>query len=46
MPGVYVAYRRYYRGEGGWLMLTHGPLLDLLRKYLPCLGTKEFYELM
>jgi hypothetical protein len=44
--GEYRAYRRHYRGEGGWWVLSHGPLLVLLRKYLPHLGTETSFELM
>jgi hypothetical protein len=46
VPGVYLAYRRHYSGESGWWMLSHGPLLKLLRRYLPHLGTEKFFELL
>ncbi len=46
VPDVYLAFRRSYSLESGWWMLSHGPLLELLRKYLPHLGTEKFFELL
>lgn len=43
-PGVYGAYRMSYRGRGGWLELTAGPLARLARKYVRLLGTDELFE--
>ncbi len=45
-PGVYVAYRRFYSGMGGWHMLTIGPLGKLLKAYVGAIGTDEFFKLM
>lgn len=44
-PGEYVAYRRFYSGEGGWLLLSAGTIEPLLRTYLPSVATERFFEL-
>lgn len=44
-PGEYVAYRRLYSGEGGWLLLSTGTIETLLRAYLPSVATERFFEL-
>lgn len=43
--GHYMAFRMSYRGDGGWLPLSHGRLPTLLKKYLRHIGTDEFFEL-
>ncbi|MCP3963723.1 MAG: hypothetical protein GY719_38295 [bacterium] len=43
--GHYMASRMSYRGDGGWLPLSHGRLATLLKKYLRHIGTDEFFEL-
>ncbi len=43
--GHYMASRMSYRGDGGWLPLSHGRLATLLRKYIRHIGTDEFFEL-
>lgn len=43
-PGVYIASRMSYRGEGGWLDLQAGPLNRLARQYIHLLGTDELFE--
>lgn len=45
MPGEYVAHRRFYSGEGCWLLLSSGTLETLLRTYLPLVATERFFEL-
>jgi hypothetical protein len=45
VPRSYVAFRMCYSGEGGWLMLSAGPLDELLRRYVPLVGTEAFFEL-
>ena len=43
-PGVYLASRMSYRGQGGWLDLRAGPLTRLARQYIRLLGTDELFE--
>ena len=45
-PHSYVAYRMSYRGEGGWLHLSTGPLSVLVRSYVRHIGTDRFFELL
>jgi hypothetical protein len=45
-PHSYVAYRMSYRGEGGWLHLSTGPLSVLVRSYVRHIGTDKFFELL
>ena len=45
-PGIYIASRMSYRGQGGWLDLRTGPLARLARKYIRLLGTDELFEEM
>lgn len=43
----YVAYRMTYRGRGGWSWpLATGRLQDLVKKFLPSVGTEKFFDLM
>ncbi len=44
-PGEYLAYRRFYRGDGGWLLLSAGSLKELCRAYIAAIGTDQFFEL-
>jgi len=44
-PGEYLAYRRFYRGDGGWLLLSGGSLKELCRAYTAAIGTDQFFEL-
>jgi hypothetical protein len=42
----YSVYRMTYRGGGGWSWpLASGSLHELLRQFLGCVGTDEFFEL-
>lgn len=43
-PGIYIASRMSYRGQGGWLDLRTGPLARLARQYICLLGTDELFE--
>ena len=43
--GQYLAFRRTYRGEGGWLPLSHGPLATIVGKYVHHIGRESFFEL-
>ena len=44
--GEYALHRMTYRGRGGWSWpLAHGELAGLLRKYVPLIGTDEFFDL-
>lgn len=43
-PGIYIASRMSYRGQGGWLDLRIGPLARLARKYIRLLGTDDLFE--
>jgi len=45
-PGIYIASRMSYRGQGGWLDLRAGPLARLTRQYIRLLGTDELFEEM
>ncbi|GEM_PF-567421 len=43
----YWVHRMTYRGDGGWSWpLATGPLSKLLKRFLGCVGTDEFFELM
>jgi hypothetical protein len=42
----YLAYRRTYRGDGGWFPLSHGPLHSLVKQYVHHIGRESFFELM
>ena len=43
----YVVYRMTYRGRGGWSWpLGTGKLENLVKKFLPAVGTEKFFELM
>jgi hypothetical protein len=45
-PGEYAVQRMRYRGEGGWSYpLAHGPLVKLVRNFVPRVGTQRFFEL-
>jgi glycine cleavage system aminomethyltransferase T len=41
----YVVSRMTYRGEGGWMELSVGPLAQLAARFIPHLGRDSFYEL-
>jgi len=42
----YSVFRMTYRGHGGWSYpLSSGPLLALARKFLPAVGTEDFFDL-
>lgn len=46
-PDLYEVRRMTYRGEGGWSWpLAHGPLATLARRFLPVVGTEQFFELL
>jgi hypothetical protein len=48
-PGgdTYDVFRMTYRGHGGWSYpLTSGRLAALVRRFVPKVGTEEFFELM
>lgn len=45
VPQEYLVYRRFYRGEGGWLLLSSGPLQKLLQQFVAAIGTDHFFEL-
>ncbi|NDC24644.1 MAG: hypothetical protein EBZ49_11040 [Proteobacteria bacterium] len=38
--------RRYYSGEGGWIILSAGKLADLASHYISHIGKESFFELM
>lgn len=43
----YWAHRMTFRGDGGWSWpLATGSLRKLLKRFLGCVGTDEFFELM
>ena len=42
----YVVSRMIYRGDGGWMSLSIGPLEDLVRRMLPHIGRESFFELL
>ena len=43
----YTVHRMTYRGDGGWSWpLGSGPLYKLLERFLGCVGTDEFFELL
>jgi hypothetical protein len=45
--GGYWVHRMTYRGDGGWSWpLATGALRRLLKRFLGCVGTDEFFELM
>ncbi|MBI2392025.1 MAG: hypothetical protein HYV09_20705 [Deltaproteobacteria bacterium] len=44
--GEYLAHRRSYRGDGGWLALSHGSLDSLVKKYVRHIARESFFELM
>ena len=44
---TYSVHRMTYRGNGGWSWpLASGSLHELLRRFLACVGTDEFFELL
>jgi hypothetical protein len=43
----YAVFRMTYRGRGGWSYpLAAGKLQDLVKKFLPVVGTERFFDLM
>jgi hypothetical protein len=43
----YRVHRMTYRGDGGWSWpLASGSLHELLKRFLGCVGTDEFFELL
>jgi hypothetical protein len=43
----YAVFRMTYRGHGGWSYpLATGKLQDLVKKFLPSVGTEKFFDLM
>lgn len=43
----YSVHRMTYRGDGGWSWpLASGSLEELLKRFLGCVGTDEFFELL
>ncbi len=43
----YSVHRMTYRGDGGWSWsLASGSLKELLNRFLGCVGTDEFFELL
>ena len=44
---AYSVHRMTYRGDGGWSWpLASGSLHELLKRFLGCVGTDEFFELL
>lgn len=45
--GDYAVHRMTYRGEGGWSWsLAHGPLVELVGRFVGKIGTEAFFDLM
>ena len=43
----YGVHRMTYRGDGGWSWpFAMGSLHELLKRFLGCVGTDEFFELL
>jgi hypothetical protein len=45
-PGVYAVYRMTYRGQGGWHILSAGPLAAMAKRFVAHIGKESFFELM
>jgi hypothetical protein len=41
-----VASRMTYRGHGGWMLLSSGPLAQLVRRLVAEIGRESFFELL
>lgn len=44
--GRYAVYRWRYSGFGSWFTISGGELPDMVRRYVPAIGTEAFFELM
>jgi hypothetical protein len=45
--GDYAVHRMTYRGQGGWSwQLAHGPLVELVGRFVGKIGTDAFFDLM